>query len=96
MLERRPLRLHEVAGGLEQQGLIGVGQGFDGAQTTLERLTHARLVRRRHMAREGDRFGLTRRGRGELRLQRMLWRRTTAITPCPDTAGNTVRGANAC
>lgn len=77
MLDRQPLLVHEIACGLERRGLAEAGTGFPSALASLERLSAASLIRRRACGPDRQ-FALTHRGRGELRLQRMLWRRAAA------------------
>ena len=72
MLERRPRAAHEVA---RELGRRDPESGHHAAaRQTLERLVAAELVVRRCT---GD-YRLTRRGRAELGLQRLLWRRAAA------------------
>ena len=74
LMPRCPLVLSLLAGGPRRAHEIARGLGGDhaAASSTLARLQHAGLVRRRgHLA---D-YQLTARGRGELRLQRLLWTR---------------------
>jgi DNA-binding IclR family transcriptional regulator len=61
LLARGPRRTHEVARALPA--------GYSSARATLARLRSAGLVRER----PGARFAITRRGRSELALQRMLY-----------------------
>jgi DNA-binding PadR family transcriptional regulator len=61
LLATRPRAAHEVARELEH---------YPAAKQTLDRLKAAGLVRRR-----GTQYQLTRRGRRELRFQRLLWTR---------------------
>ena len=68
MLEARPRSAHEVARELRR---ADPALGHAAAAQTLERLTAAKLVVRRGAAG----YRLTRRGRAELGLQRLLWRR---------------------
>jgi hypothetical protein len=65
MLAASPRRPHEVAQALSS--------GYPAARTTLDRLRDGGLVRERP-APAGPLYVITRRGRGELALQRMLWR----------------------
>jgi DNA-binding PadR family transcriptional regulator len=68
MLEARPRAAHEIA---RELGRRDPARGHHAAAVeTLDRLVAARLV-----ARRGAGYRLTRRGRAELSLQRMLWRR---------------------
>ena len=72
MLEARPRAAHEVA---RELGRRDPARGHHAAaQETLDRLVAARLVAPRGPAG----YRLTRRGRAELALQRLLWRRTAA------------------
>jgi DNA-binding PadR family transcriptional regulator len=72
MLDARPRAAHEIA---RELGRRDPARGHHAAaQETLDRLVAARLVARRGAAR----YRLTRRGRAELGLQRMLWRRAAA------------------
>jgi DNA-binding PadR family transcriptional regulator len=65
MLAAQPRRAHEVARALDDDAA---------ARATLDRLLDGGLVRRRALV-GGPIYQLTRRGRAELRLQRMLWAR---------------------
>ena len=72
MLEARPRAAHEIA---RELGRRDPARGHHAAaRETLDRLVAARLVVRRGTAG----YRLTRRGRAELALQRLLWRRATA------------------
>ena len=71
MLETRPRAAHEVA---RELGRRDAALGHAAAAQTLERLAAARLVVHRGPAG----YRLTRRGRAELALQRLLWRRAAA------------------
>jgi DNA-binding PadR family transcriptional regulator len=77
LLARQPGRAHDVA-----QTLSGAEPGtpadrYRAALTTLDRLRGSGLVRRRPAA-GGPLFEITRRGRAELRLQRLLWVRVAS------------------
>jgi DNA-binding PadR family transcriptional regulator len=72
LLAIRPRRAHEVAralSGLAPPTAVG---HFPAVLTTLDRLRDGGLVRRRSAA-AGPLYQITRRGRAELRLQRLLW-----------------------
>jgi DNA-binding PadR family transcriptional regulator len=73
LLALQPRRAHDVA-----RALSGVGPGtaadYQVALTTLDRLRDGGLVRRRAAA-AGPLYEITRRGRAELRLQRLIWAR---------------------
>ena len=66
MLAASPRRPHEVAQALSS--------GYPAARTTLDRLRDGGLVRER-AAPAGPLYVITRRGRGELALQRLVWAR---------------------
>jgi predicted ArsR family transcriptional regulator len=66
LLAAQPRRAHEVARAL--------GERHPAALATLDRLRDRGLVRRRP-AQAGPHYQITRRGRAELRLQRLLWAR---------------------
>jgi DNA-binding PadR family transcriptional regulator len=73
MLEGRPRPAHEIARELRRRD---PARGHHAAaQETLDRLVAARLVARRSDAG----YRLTRHGRAELALQRLLWRRAAGL-----------------
>jgi DNA-binding PadR family transcriptional regulator len=67
LLAVRPRRAHEVA-----RALSG---SYPEALATLDRLRESGLARRRAAGGGGPLYQITRRGRAELRLQRLLWAR---------------------
>jgi hypothetical protein len=67
-------RAHDVARALSGAGPGTAADRFEEALTTLDRLRDGGLVRRRAAAAE-PLYEITRRGRSELRLQRLLWAR---------------------
>jgi DNA-binding PadR family transcriptional regulator len=72
MLDARPRAAHEIE---RELGRRDPARGHHAAALeTLDRLVAARLVARRG----ATAYRLTRRGRAELALQRMLWRRAAA------------------
>jgi DNA-binding PadR family transcriptional regulator len=75
LLATQPRRAHEVA-----RALGGAATGYQEALTTLDRLRDGGLVRRRAAA-AGPLYQITRRGRAELRLQRLLWASLMSATP---------------
>jgi DNA-binding HxlR family transcriptional regulator len=76
MLPLCPLVLSELARGPRREHELARAFGGDhpGARSALARLEAHGLVRRRVFAASVD-FQLTRRGRRELRLQRLIWTR---------------------
>jgi DNA-binding PadR family transcriptional regulator len=75
LLALQPRRAHDVARALSGAGPgTGTAADYQVALTTLDRLRDGGLVRRRAAA-AGPLYEITRRGRAELRLQRLIWAR---------------------
>jgi DNA-binding PadR family transcriptional regulator len=74
LLARQPRQVHDVARALSGAGPGTAADRYHEALTTLDRLRDGGLVRRRAVA-AGPLYEITRRGRSELRLQRLLWAR---------------------
>jgi DNA-binding PadR family transcriptional regulator len=74
LLATQPRRAHEVARALGGAAPGREADRYQDALTTLGRLRDGGLVRRRAVA-AGPLYKITRRGRAELRLQRLLWAR---------------------
>jgi DNA-binding PadR family transcriptional regulator len=72
LLATQPRRAHEVARALGGSASGRTADRYQEALTTLDRLRDGGLVRRRAAA-AGPLYQITRRGRAELRLQRLLW-----------------------
>jgi DNA-binding PadR family transcriptional regulator len=72
LLAIQPRRAHEVARALSGAAPGTAAQRYDAARATLDRLRDSGLVRRRAAA-AGPLYQITRRGRTELRLQRLAW-----------------------
>jgi DNA-binding PadR family transcriptional regulator len=72
LLARQPRRAHDVAWALSGAGPGTAADRYQEALTTLDRLRDAGLVRRRAAATD-PLYEITRRGRSELCLQRLLW-----------------------
>jgi DNA-binding PadR family transcriptional regulator len=68
----QPRRAHEVARALSGAAPGTAADRYGVALTTLDRLRDGGLVRRRAAA-AGSLYEITRRGRAELRLQRLIW-----------------------
>jgi DNA-binding PadR family transcriptional regulator len=73
LLAMQPRRAHDVARALRGAG-PGTAVDYQVAVTTLDRLRDGGLVRRRAAA-AGPLYEITRRGRAELGLQRLIWAR---------------------
>jgi DNA-binding PadR family transcriptional regulator len=72
LLAAQPRRPHEVARALGGVAPRAAADRYPAALATLDRLLAGGLVRRR-TAVAGPLYQITRRGRAELRLQRLLW-----------------------
>jgi DNA-binding PadR family transcriptional regulator len=76
LLATEPRRALDVARALSGAG-PGAAVDYQVALMTLDRLRDGGLVRRR-AAEAGPLYEITRRGRAELRLQRLIWARLIA------------------
>ena len=82
LLAMQPRRAHEVARALSDVARGTPAECHPAALATLDRLRDHGLVRRRP-AGAGPLYQLTRRGRAELRLQRLLWARVAGAGAGP-------------
>ena len=74
LLAVQPRRSQDIARALTRVTPGTEAEGYPAVVETLDRLRDGGLVRRR-AATAGPLYQLTRRGRAELRLQRLLWSR---------------------